>query len=36
MSMVTGSQMVDAYANMFSDGYGTYKTWSDGSSLSYV
>jgi hypothetical protein len=34
--MVTGSQMVDAYANMFSDGYGTYKTWSDGSSLSYV
>jgi hypothetical protein len=30
MSMTTGSQMVDAYTDMFSDGYGTYKTWNDG------
>jgi hypothetical protein len=36
MSMITGSQMVDAYADMFSDGYGTYETWNDGSSLDRV
>jgi hypothetical protein len=29
MSMTTRSQMVDAYADMFSDGCGTYKTWND-------
>jgi hypothetical protein len=30
MSMITGFQMVDVYADMFSDGYGTYKTRNDG------
>ena len=36
MSTSTDSQMIDAYADMFSDGYGTYKTWNDGSSLHHV
>jgi hypothetical protein len=34
--MIAGSQMVDAYADMFSDGYGTYKTCNDGTSLDHV
>jgi hypothetical protein len=36
MSTSTDSQMIDTYADMFSDGYGTYKTWNDGSSLDHV